>query len=262
MPPRDVRDRDRSPAGSGRPAPAPEIKICGINACKAVAQRRMADIRRVYVKDAVVPQVSELLRECASRRIAYHIVDDEELVRITKSTHHEGVCLLARTRVTPTLRDLLAVPGPRCLVYLDNVQNPHNIGAIVRVCAHFGVPGVVVGGAEVGVSTAMLRTAEGGGEWVDVVPVPGGLGPLQAARAAGYTLVATAAQAEDDLHARPLPPRLMILLGSETDGLAPAVQQLADVRVRIPGTGVLNSVNVACACSVVLSEVWRAAHRR
>jgi TrmH RNA methyltransferase len=254
------RPERTAPARADRPAEAarPEIKICGVNACQAVAERRPGDVRRVYLHAALLPAFGAFLRQCAANRIAYHVVEDGELERITQSRHHEGVCFIVRERPAPTLRQLLAPAGPRALVYLDGVQNPHNLGAIVRVCAHFGAAGVIAAGAEVGASTAMLRTAEGGGEWVDVLPAPAGVDALQAARAAGYRLVAAVARGEHDLHRHALPARAVILLGSETHGVSPAALRLADETVRIPGTGRLDSLNVACACSVLLGEYWRA----
>ena len=240
-----------------RDEPRAELKICGVNACHAVAERRPDDVRRVYITAAHLADFGAFLKKCAAARIAYHVVEDAELEKITQSVHHEGVCFIVREKPASTLRQLLATPGPRCLVYLDGVQNPHNLGAIVRVCAHFGATGVLAAGAEAVASTAMLRTAEGGGEWVEVLPVHTGPEPLQAARAAGFKLIATAARAAHDLYSRPLPPRAVLLLGSETHGLAPALQRLADETVRIPGTGRLDSLNVACACAVLLSEYWR-----
>jgi len=229
-----------------------------VNACHAVSARRPDDVRRVYINAANLQDFGPFLKRCAGARIAYHVVEDAELEKITQSVHHEGVCFIVREKAPTSLRQLLAVQGPRVLVYLDGVQNPHNLGAIVRVCAHFGAVGVLAAGADAAASTSMLRTAEGGGEWVEVLPVPTGPEPLQAARAAGYRLIATASRAPHDLYSRPLPPRAILMLGSETHGLAPALQRLADDTVRIPGTGRLDSLNVACACAVLLSEYWRA----
>lgn len=248
----DQRNDPRSP-----PEPRPEIKICGVNACHAVAARRPDDVRRVYIHASLLPDFGQFLKHCAANRVAYHVVEHPELERITQSTHHEGVCFIARARPVPTLRQLLALEGPRCLLYLDGVQNPHNLGAIVRVCAHFGAAGVLVAGIESAVTTAMLRTAEGGGEWVDVLAVEPGPVPLAEARRAGYRLLATAARGGRDLYATPLPPRVIIMLGSETHGVSPAATRLADESIKIPGTGRLDSLNVACASSVLLSEYWR-----
>ena len=240
-----------------RDEPRPEIKICGVNACLAVAERRPDDVRRVYVRESLLANFGAFLKRCAAAKIAYHVIEDAELEKITHSTHHEGVCFIVRERPPTSLRQLLAVSGSRVLVYLDGVQNPHNLGAIVRVCAHFGAAAVLAAGAEDVVSTAMLRTAEGGGEFVEVASVPTGAEPLLAARAAGYRLIATTARATHDLHALRLPARAIIMLGSESHGLSPAIARLADESVRIPGTGRLDSLNVACAASVLLSEYWR-----
>lgn len=242
------------------PAPAPEMKVCGVNACLALAERRPDDVRRVYVHPTRVHAFGAVLRRCAERRIAYHIVEDDELDKITQSTHHEGVCFIARERAPVGLDALLRrgpVGAPRCLLYLGGVGNPHNLGAIVRVCAHFGVDGVLAAGTDSHVSPAMLRTAEGGGEFVDVVPVASGPGPLSMARRAGFKLVATAARATASLYDAPLPPRAVLMLGAEGTGLSTDLVNAADHAVRIPGTGALDSLNVACAAAVLLGEFWR-----
>jgi TrmH RNA methyltransferase len=248
---------ERSPAAA---PPVPEVKVHGVNACLAIAARRPDDVRRVYIHNSRIPAFGELLRRCAERRIAYHVVEPGELEKITASTHHEGVCLIVRERPPVGLGDLLRRGGPareRCLLYLGGVGNPHNLGAIVRVCAHFGADGVIVAGVESHASPAMLRTAEGGGEYVDVVPVVAGAHPLIAARRAGFRLIATSGRAPASLYDHPLPPRAVIMLGAEATGLAPDLLNTADQTIRIPGTGALDSLNVACAASVLLAEFWR-----
>ena len=251
------------------PIPAasdPEIKICGAHACSAVAQRRPEDVRRVYITEAMMPSFGEFLRWCASQRLAYHVVDEGELERITQSVHHGGVAFIVRQPPPPTLGSLLhRLRGedpttPRLLIYLDNVQNPHNLGAIVRVAAHFGADGVLLAGEATSTSTAMTRTAEGGAEFIDVVPVALGQRPLLAARSAGFSLVATTSHGRDSLYGDGLPPRTVIMLGSESHGLAPSVFGLADMTVTIPGSGQVESLNVACAAAVLLAEHWRAHH--
>lgn len=249
----------KSPKAPAAPA-APEMKVCGVNACLALAARRPDDVRRVYVHPSRLPAFGPFLKRCAERRIAYHVVEDDELERITASVHHEGICFIARERPAIGLQSALQrrdPTRPRCLLYLGGVGNPHNLGAIVRVCAHFDVDAVFAGGLESHASPAMLRTAEGGAEFVDVVPVADGTGPLVVARRAGFRLVATAARAKRSLYSAPLPPRSIIMLGAEADGLAPALLNMADETVHIPGTGALDSLNVACAAAVVLGEFWR-----
>ncbi len=259
MPPRAARPPH--PSAPSRPTPtAPEVKVHGLNACLAIAARRPDDVRRVYLDESRLSELGPFLRRCAERRIAYHVVGDDELARITQSVHHEGVCFLVRERPAVGLDALLRrgdPARPRCLLYLGGVGNPHNLGAIARVCAHFGVDGVLAAGAESHASPAMLRTAEGGCEYVDVVPVADGPAPLVAARRAGFRLLATRAGATASLYDAPPAPRVVIMLGAEATGLAPDIAGLADHTVRIPGTGAIDSINVACAASVLLAEHWR-----
>ncbi|MCA9661019.1 MAG: hypothetical protein KC486_21940 [Myxococcales bacterium] len=246
-------------------APAdPEIKICGAHACQAVARRRREDIRRIYISEALIPEFSELLHWAAQERLAYHVVDEVELEKITRSVHHGGVAFIVRQPPPPTLGALLhrlrgeGPETPRLLLYLDNVQNPHNLGAIVRVAAHFDADGVLVAGENTNMSTAMARTAEGGAEFVDVVPVALGQRPLLAARDAGFTLIATTSHGDRSIYSdQGMPARALIMLGSESHGLAPAVASLADLEVTIPGSGQVESLNVACAATALLSEHWR-----
>ena len=202
-----------------------EIKVCGLHACQAVFRRRPEDIRRLYIAREVVPSFGDYLKILAERRVAYHVVGDDELERITQSVHHGGVAMIVREAPSYGLGGVLSRvkgEGPCALLYLDNVQNPHNLGAIVRVAANFGVDAVLVAG-EAGPSPAMMRTAEGGAEFVPVVPVPLGAAPLQRLREAGFRLLATTSHGEGSLFGRPLPARAVIMLGSESHGLAPAV---------------------------------------
>ncbi|MCB9706570.1 MAG: hypothetical protein H6711_32285 [Myxococcales bacterium] len=246
------------------PVVDPEIKICGAHACQAVAARRPQDVRRVYLTEELLGEFGEFLKWCARQRIAYHVVGDDDLERLTQSVHHGGVAFIVRQPPPPSMPTLLRrlgadAPGtPRLLLYLDNVQNPHNLGAIVRVAAHFGADAILVAGEGAGLSTSMVRTAEGGAEFVDVLPVALGRGPLLALREAGFRLLATSSHAQRSLYgAEGLPPRIVVMLGSESHGLAPAIRGMADATVVIPGSGQVESLNVACAAAVILGEHWR-----
>ncbi|MCA9718397.1 MAG: hypothetical protein KC468_27245, partial [Myxococcales bacterium] len=244
----------------------PELKVCGVNACLTVARRRPADIRRIYIAEPMIPQFRAVLKAASQARVAYHVVDDEELGRVTGSVHHEGICMLVRERPAARLDDVLervraarARGEPAVLLYLERVQNPHNLGAILRVCAHFGAMAVLACGDGLRLSSALARTAQGGAEWVELVPVAPGVAPLQRARAAGLSLIATSPRGDHTLlsGAPALPAGAVVMLGSEADGLSEALLELADAVVAIPGTGHLESLNVACAAAVALAEHWR-----
>ena len=262
------RDGGRDPRRDAEVVDDAEHKVAGENACRALFSMRPDDIRRVYVTDAVLPRFKDVLKFCAERRLAYHVKTDEDLDQIAETVHHDGVLFLARRQRDARLAELLAwaerlKPGQRSLiVLLENVKNPHNLGAILRVCAHFGVPWVLRAGQTPALSPAAMRTAEGGAEHCRVVGADTTV-DLEAALARlqrlGFALLATSSHATLALGREALPERAVVMFGSEGDGLTPALMKRADDVIAIPGSGTLESLNVACAASVVLWELWRGA---
>ena len=257
------------PRAHGQAQPPPkrdpnELKVAGRNACRALFEKRPHDIRRVYVTDENVKAFSDVLAWCADQRIAYHKKTAADLDQIAESVHHDGVCFIALGKKPARPADVVSYAQrlkddqPSIIVLLEDVKNPHNLGAILRVCAHFGVRYVLAAGDTPALSPAAMRTAEGGAEHCDVVPCGTGLEISETLRACGFTIVATSSHTNDMLGGDiALPKRALVLFGSEGEGLSRRLAQKAEVAVAIPGSGALESLNVACASSVVLWELWR-----
>jgi TrmH RNA methyltransferase len=239
----------------GSPRARDEVKIHGQHACRALFQRRPGHIVRVYLVADLVKPFGDLLKACAEKRLPYKIVAPDELEKLTESKHHEGICVVAVPRPPRPLPELLRAPGPAVLVALAEVGNPHNLGAILRIAAHFGARGAIVAGK--GVSPAAYRTSQGGAEAVEAIPAPDLAPALDICRKNGFTVCASSSHEGRDLYAQPLPPRAVVLLGSEGEGVPRALLQKADTVLRIPGTGAVESLNVASAASVILAEWWR-----
>ncbi|HEX4406778.1 MAG TPA: TrmH family RNA methyltransferase [Polyangia bacterium] len=253
---RATRAESSAPKGAPRDH-GNEIKVCGRHACRALFERRPQQILRVYLTEEMLTPFGDLAHDCAERRRPYRVVGAEELERITESRHHEGICIVATAAAPPSLTEILRAPGPGWLVALAGVANPHNTGAIVRTAANFGARAVVVEGVARRLPPAVYRTAQGGAEWVDVVTVPALAPALGEAKRAGYTVCATSSHGGVDLFAAELPPRTVIVLGAEDEGLPPALASAADLTLRIPGSGRVESLNVAAATAVLLGDLWR-----
>ncbi len=250
------------PPQQRREAADQEQKYHGRHACHALFERRRDDIVRVYVDSERVKEFSSLLKWCAEQRRAYHIVEEENLERLSETVHHQGIVILARRQ--RDLNDESLLEGIRTgriqgtLVYLDGVQNPHNLGSILRTSAHFGV-GAVVGRRDQmpGVTASAARVAEGGAETVPLARLVDPATTLRALQTLGYRLCTTASGNGVSVYQATLPARSMIILGNEVHGVSPEVAALADESLQIPGTGAVESLNVGVACAVLISEVAR-----
>lgn len=261
---------DRQPRPAAKKAAQPRLRhqtaeeetYHGLHACEVLFAKRPEAIIRVYLSAAVKPRFRRLVAYCSTSRRGYRVVDAENLNRIAGTRHHEGVAILARAIPRWTVAELLAaveserVAGP--FVYLDGVSNPHNLGSILRTAAHFGCSAVLGKGGDLPpLSPAAVRVAEGAAELVPVCDLTEPRTDLARLREAGFQLVATSSHRGEPLTGSGLNRRSVIVLGSEGSGITRLMESTADRTVCIPGTGAVESLNVAVACGVLLAEACR-----
>lgn len=259
-PPRAVQVPDEAVVDASAAA-VREVKLYGINACRAFVAHRREKIIRAYFTEAVGRRhFAALMKWLAQQRLAYHLVTEAELERISGSGHHEGVCLLVRAdppRSADHWLDAHRRLQRGCVLALEHVGNPHNLGAILRVAAHFGIGAVLVPDARSLAGGAAVRTAEGGAEFVEVLDAPDFVSTVRAFRAAGWRVVTTSSHDGRDIYRTALPEKCLLLFGEESGGLSGAMLASGDLAVRIPGTGHVESLNVGVATGILVGEWWR-----
>lgn len=246
-----------------RPARREELRLYGMNAVQAVFASRPQAIRKVYLLQSRVHALKPLLAWCVQHRVGYRVVEAEDLDRLAASSHHEGVVAdVLRSEPLPLSGWLasLAPGAPALALWLDGVGNPHNFGAILRSAAHFGAAVLLPANSPLGLSGAAARVAEGGAEAVTLVRLPETDSALAQLHAAGFASAATVVRGGEDLFAMRPGARLLYVMGAEGEGMDARLAQACQHRVSIPGTGSVESLNVAAATAVFLAH-WAAARR-
>jgi TrmH RNA methyltransferase len=238
--------------------------VYGLAAVLAAFARRPEAVLNIAHTPEVRAQLNDMLREAARRRIAYREVDDEALSRMAEAVHHEGVCMLVRPSSSPTLAQVVDGLGERGLMLaLDGVQNPHNVGAIVRSAAYFGARALLwadsTAPAERLLTPAARRVAEGGAEHVALCRVPQLSAALIGLAQRGLTIIGSDTRAEQRADRFDWPARCVLVVGHERAGLSPAVRAVCQQHVRIAGTANLDSLNVSVAAGVLLAN-YASAH--
>ncbi len=242
-----------------------ETRVYGQSAVAAVFHHRPEDVVKAYVHRRVAEQFASQLKQLAQRKVAYKWVEDEDLEKLTATPHHGGICLVVRRRESKTLESLLGALGKRrkaCLILLENVGNPHNLGAILRSAAHFAADAVLVKDAAAAEAGATCRTAAGGAEVVPVVSYGDIAQALRLLTEAGFSLFATSSHSGSSLFECALPARVVFLFGEEQHGLSAEAFAGSTRQLSIPGSGAVESLNVGVAASVLLAEYWRQQHER
>lgn len=256
-------ENDAIAAAGSRSGPArhDELKLCGLAAVKARFARDPGSIKRLFFDHATGQRVGVICKVLAQERKIYRQVEPAELEKISGSIHHGGIVAVV---YAPPLRVVTAsdvaawAKRGEAVLVLDRIGNAHNLGAIARTAAFFGVPRIVIPDDATAArpTDAAHRVAEGGFEHLEVWQTKNLSTLARELAAAGYEVIGAATRG-----GRPDAPRakerkpFALLLGNEEQGLAPEVAAACTRLVTIPGSGKIESLNVSVAAAVLMWEL-------
>jgi TrmH RNA methyltransferase len=235
------------------------LYVCGLAAVEALFANDASRVERLFFEPRLAHMLATPRRALAKTHKPYREVEADELARIAGTVRHGGVVAVARPNPLLALDPGLAagwVRDGRALLILDGIGNPHNLGAIVRSAAYFGVRRIVLAERpdQALPSAASYRVAEGALD--RVVLYRAQLTAALSALKRFYRIVGTAPNGGVALaHFRSERP-VALILGNEENGIDPAILALCDTVVTIPGSGAMDagqvqSLNVAAAAAVL-----------
>ena len=227
--------------------------ICGANAVAALFARRPADVLRLFYLPAQRQAVGDWCALLATARKPYRMVEAEELATVAGTPHHGGIAAVAMPRI-PAILDPSVPPRVKLLLVLDGIGNPHNLGAIARSAAFFGVKALLIGEGpgHAMPSDAAYRTAEGGLEYLDLYRTRDLPRALAAFDPYYRTVAASLSHEATTLADLPRDRPVALVLGNEETGVSPPVLAACRRQLRIAGSKHVQSLNVAQAAAVLL----------
>ena len=244
-----------------RPFDQEEI-ICGKHACEALFKVRPQDLIKFYTLEADIDRWKPIMSFCAKNKLGYRMVAENDLKKISHSEHHEGIVMIARKRVFPAWKDILKnSKTPSSLLVLDGVFNPHNLGAMARSGAHFGISAFFAfHSAMKEITPSTYRVAQGGWEYFPHYFSKDLGGFLEELKKQKYQIIGLDSHAKQNLKEvfeqySPSQHKIAFVLGAEDRGLHESLRKEMTLAC-IPGTGVLDSLNVSQATSIALA-MWR-----
>jgi TrmH RNA methyltransferase len=247
-----------------------ELAICGMNAALAVAEFHPMTINRLFLRKERLAAFTGICKELAQRKRPYKICEDEELERVCKSVHHQGVVMMIMApEILPLSgEDLdLWVNERKTGVVLHSVGNDHNLGAIARAAAFFDAAFIVLNekDTEARLTTSAYRVAEGGMEHLSIRSISNTAAFLKDASKCLLTIGADtrARRRIGDLSGivrnakdNSSKPGVALVLGNEEEGLPKSVKDECSCLLRVPGTGIIDSLNVSQAASLFLHAIF------
>lgn len=244
-----------------------DSRLYGLHAGLAALRNPARKVRRIVATENTREQVEAALADAQAAgvrgRPAPKISDRNYLDRMAPSgAVHQGLLLdVEPLKVAPLDRFLANLDdGPQILVALDQVTDPHNVGAILRSAAAFGAVGLVMTQRHAPTATGVVaKTASGAMEVVPMLRIGNLNRGIEEIKASGFKALALAEESDTAIGDAPLGGRgrWLLLLGAEGDGLRQSTREAADQVARLPTVPPINSLNVSNAAAVALYEVRR-----
>jgi len=182
----------------------------------------------------------------------------DELTRLARTAAHQGVVAIVRTREFFDLEDLLAGPEPRLLLALDGIEDPQNLGALLRTADASGVDGVVLTERRAApLSPVAIKASAGAAEHVRIARVVNLVRALEQLKQQNIWCVGLDERGTTSYDQYEFTSNTIIVLGREGSGLHDLVRRTCDHLLRIPMAGAVSSLNVSAAGAVVLFEAAR-----
>lgn len=229
--------------------------LAGVHPVLEALRAGRAIERIVVARGASSARLQEIIERSRSAGIPVRFEAREVLDRMTADAHHQGVVAVAAARRYASLEDLLGGAPP--LVVLDGVEDPHNLGAIIRTAHAAGAGGVIVPERRsAGLSPTVAKAAAGALEYLPVARVVNLNRALEKLKESGYWIYGLDERGEHAYDRLDYSERAVFVLGGEGRGLHEQVRKRCDFLVRIPTAGALGSLNVSVAAGIVLFE-WR-----
>ncbi len=238
-------------------------KLTGIHAVKEALEARRPIDRIAIAKGRQDTRVEEIVQLARQQGVPVRFEDRGQLDRLANSKDHQGVVALAAARAAATLEDILAHANAGhgqlgLIVLLDGVEDPHNLGAIIRTALAAGAHGVVIPERRAaGLTDTVARASAGALAHLPVAKVTNLVRTMEELKEAGYWLVGLDEQGEKNYTEVDYSLPVGVVLGSEGQGLHELTRKRCDFVVSLPTTGPVKSLNVSVAAGVVLFEALR-----
>lgn len=193
------------------------------------------------------------------------VVQEVELAKlegVTGGVKHQGVVAMVAPVAYQEIEDILALAQcrnePPFIILLDELEDPHNLGAILRTADAVGVHGVLIPKRRAcPLSATVARTSAGAVEYVPVARVGNVAQTIERLKKDGLWVVGADMAAEKNYYSANLRGPMLLVVGGEGKGLSRLTKENCDFLVRIPMQGAISSLNASVACSLLLYEVMR-----
>jgi 23S rRNA (guanosine2251-2'-O)-methyltransferase len=243
-------------------------RFTGIHAVREALEAGSTFDRIVIAKGRQDSRIEDIVQLARERGVTVRFEDRGQLDRLANSRDHQGVVAIAAARAAATLEDILERANHSkgqqgLIVLLDGVEDPHNLGAVVRTALAAGAHGIVIPERRAaGLTDTVARASAGALAHLPVAKVTNIPRTMEELKEAGYWLVGLDEEGEKRYTEVDYTPPTGIVMGGEGKGLHELTRKRCDFVVSLPTSGPVKSLNVSVAAGVLLFEAVRQRNKK
>ncbi|WP_306489163.1 23S rRNA (guanosine(2251)-2'-O)-methyltransferase RlmB [Anaerococcus octavius] len=211
------------------------------------------NIHKAYIMDQKTPIVAKIVDKLTKNNVPIKYVDKNFFENV--DMNHQGVMIEVDSY---KYADLSELENANRLILLDKIEDPHNLGAIIRSAESFGFDGVIIPEhRSAKVTPTVYKTSAGAINNIKVVMVTNLNQTIENLKENGFWIYGLAGEASENIAQTNLTGKVSLVVGNEGDGLSRLVRENCDVLVKIPMLGKVNSLNASVASALSMYEVLR-----
>ncbi len=228
--------------------------ICGLHSCHEALKSQSANILCVYLMEGKnypdwVQKIDRKLVNYVTKDFIMRRVNDDRIA-------HQWIVMEILNKQSGSIVDLYSANG--AIAILDNVVDPHNVGAIIRSAAVFGIKGIIIHSRSAcGLSNTVSKISSGGLSYVSVYPVNNIANTIKELKKNGFWVVALSEHGNKYLHEVDLHGKICLVLGAESTGIRRLQLENSDFIAKLPTTSYFSTLNVSSATAVAFYEIAR-----
>ena len=216
--------------------------------------KKNKNIKKIYFQEGFSDKTLVSLSEKA--KIPIKICSKKEMDHLCSGVH-QGIILDIPDYEYTDLKEVIKL-DESFIVMLDHLEDPHNLGAIIRTCEAAGVKSIIIPkDRQVPINSTVMKTSVGTLDSVKIVQVSNLVNAIGQLKEHGYWVVGTSLENSQDYRSVDYTGKIVLIIGNENNGISKLVAENCDFLVKIPMYGTTNSLNASVAAGIMIYEVIR-----
>ena len=227
--------------------------VYGRNVAKEILQKKKK-VEKILLQENFDDK--EIISLIENGNYKYEYAKKNKIDNLSKG-NHQGIILSIPDYKYAQLNDIIAT-NPNFIIILDHLEDPHNLGAIIRTCEAAGVDAIIIPkDRQVQINSTVMKTSVGTLDNVTIVSVSNIANSINELKKNGFWIVGTSLDTSVDYRNVDYSGKIALVIGNEGDGISKLVEKSCDYVVKIPMYGKTNSLNVSVAAGIMIYEIIR-----